>query len=71
MFDGHLGVYPEIEFTGKLHVDPVENDRSDIREVRAGSIFVNLTAGETRPAEASCRFGYSLAAGQMKFVTKS
>jgi hypothetical protein len=35
MFDGHLGLYPEIEFTGKLHVDPVENDRSDIREVRA------------------------------------
>src|ERR1700730_1063533 len=36
MFDGHLGVYPEIEFTGKLHVDPVENDRPDgMRDVSA------------------------------------
>ena len=36
MFDGYLGVYPEIEFTGKLHVDPVENDRPDgIRDVQA------------------------------------
>jgi len=36
MFDGYLGVYPEIEFTGKLHVDPVENDRPDgMRDVSA------------------------------------
>jgi hypothetical protein len=35
MFDSHLGVYPEIEFSGKLHADPVENDRSNIREVHA------------------------------------
>jgi len=34
MFDGH--VYPEIEFSGKLHVDPVENDRPDgMRDVLA------------------------------------
>jgi len=36
MFDGHLGVDPEIEFSGKLHVDPAEKDRPDgVREVHA------------------------------------